>query len=41
MRGNDTFSLNNSFKDLNVDNTVTEEVDSGDKAFKSSVQEEG
>ncbi|GJW45599.1 zinc knuckle CX2CX4HX4C containing protein [Tanacetum coccineum] len=39
--GNCTFSLSNSFEDLNVDNMVTEEVDSGDKAFMSSVQEEG
>ncbi|GJU92444.1 hypothetical protein Tco_1304867 [Tanacetum coccineum] len=39
--GNGTFSLINSFEALNVDNTVTEEVDSGDKAFMSGVQEEG
>ncbi|GJR07168.1 hypothetical protein Tco_0530152, partial [Tanacetum coccineum] len=38
---NGTFSLSNSFEALNVDNTVTEEVDSRNKAFKSGVQEEG
>ncbi|GKB53732.1 hypothetical protein Tco_0904485 [Tanacetum coccineum] len=39
--GNDIFSLSNSFEALNVDNPVTEEVDSGYKAFTSGVQEEG
>nr|GFC44166.1 hypothetical protein [Tanacetum cinerariifolium] len=39
--GNDTFSLSNSFEALNVDNSVTEKVDSGYKASTSSVQEEG
>ncbi|GKA30433.1 hypothetical protein Tco_0716738 [Tanacetum coccineum] len=38
---NGTFSLSNSFKALNVDNTVTEEVDSGDKTSMFGVQEEG
>ncbi|GJY64429.1 hypothetical protein Tco_0465889 [Tanacetum coccineum] len=38
---NGTFSLSNSFEVLNVDNPSTEEVDSGNKATMSSVQEEG
>ncbi|GKC36566.1 hypothetical protein Tco_1048950 [Tanacetum coccineum] len=39
--GNGTFSLSDSFKALNVDNTVTEEVKSGDRTSMSSVLEEG
>ncbi|GJZ18988.1 hypothetical protein Tco_0555578, partial [Tanacetum coccineum] len=38
--GNGTFSLSNSFEALNGDNLVTKEVDSGNKDFRSSVQEE-
>ncbi|GJX74007.1 hypothetical protein Tco_0312602 [Tanacetum coccineum] len=34
---NGTFSLGNSFKALNIDNPVIEEVDSGNKASTSSV----
>nr|GEW80602.1 hypothetical protein [Tanacetum cinerariifolium] len=33
--------LNNSFKALNVENSVSEEVERGNKASTSSVQEEG
>nr|GEU37628.1 hypothetical protein [Tanacetum cinerariifolium] len=39
--GNDTFSLSNSFKALNVGNSVSEEVETGNKASTSGVQEEG
>nr|GEZ45106.1 zinc knuckle CX2CX4HX4C [Tanacetum cinerariifolium] len=39
--GNGTHSFCNSFKDLNVDNTVTKEVDSENKDFMYGVQEEG
>nr|GEX54431.1 hypothetical protein [Tanacetum cinerariifolium] len=39
--GNGKFSFINSFEALNVDNMVTKEFDSGDKAFMSGVQEEG
>nr|GFC01622.1 hypothetical protein [Tanacetum cinerariifolium] len=39
--GNGTLFLSNSFEALNVDNTVTKEVHSGDKTFLSGVQEEG
>ncbi|GJW51544.1 hypothetical protein Tco_0092895 [Tanacetum coccineum] len=38
---NGTFSLSNSFEVLNVDNSVAEDVDSGDRIVRSSVQEEG
>ncbi|GJW46981.1 hypothetical protein Tco_0078627 [Tanacetum coccineum] len=39
--GNGTFSLNNSFEALNDENSVSEEVETGNKAFTSGVQEEG
>ncbi|GKD64326.1 hypothetical protein Tco_1306434 [Tanacetum coccineum] len=39
--GNGTFSLSNSFEDLNVENSVSEEVEMGNKASTSSVQEKG
>nr|GEU60207.1 hypothetical protein [Tanacetum cinerariifolium] len=39
--GNRTFSVSNSFDVLNVDNPGTEQVDSGNKASMSGVQEEG
>ncbi|GKG46990.1 hypothetical protein Tco_0504187, partial [Tanacetum coccineum] len=35
------FSLSNSFEALNVENPVIEEVETGNKASTSSVQEEG
>ncbi|GKC87385.1 hypothetical protein Tco_1148034 [Tanacetum coccineum] len=38
--GNDIFSLSNSFEALNVDDPVTMEVESGNKASTSGVQEE-
>nr|GEV41022.1 zinc knuckle CX2CX4HX4C [Tanacetum cinerariifolium] len=38
--GNGTFSLSNSFEVLNVDSSVSEDVDSGDKTFMSGMQEE-
>ncbi|GJV01833.1 hypothetical protein Tco_1335402 [Tanacetum coccineum] len=38
--GNDIFSLSNSFEALNVDDQVTMEVESGNKASTSGVQEE-
>ncbi|GJR67350.1 zinc knuckle CX2CX4HX4C containing protein [Tanacetum coccineum] len=38
--GNGTFSPSNSFEALNGDNPVTEEIDSGNKAFMS-VDDEG
>ncbi|GKC56168.1 hypothetical protein Tco_1083766 [Tanacetum coccineum] len=38
---NGTFSLSNSFVALNVENSVSEEVKTGNKASTSSVQEEG
>ncbi|GKF84028.1 hypothetical protein Tco_0248926, partial [Tanacetum coccineum] len=37
---NGTFSLSNSFEALNVDDLVTEEVESGNKVSTSGVQEE-
>ncbi|GJY06895.1 hypothetical protein Tco_0373949 [Tanacetum coccineum] len=39
--GNGTFSLSNSFEALNVGNSVSEEVETGNKASTSGVQEEG
>ncbi|GJY16320.1 hypothetical protein Tco_0386742 [Tanacetum coccineum] len=39
--GNGTFSLSNSFEALNIDNTVTNEVNSGGNTSKSGVHEEG
>ncbi|GJY29099.1 hypothetical protein Tco_0404866 [Tanacetum coccineum] len=39
--GNGTFSLINSFEALNVENSVSEEVETGNKASTSSVQKEG
>nr|GEV90504.1 hypothetical protein [Tanacetum cinerariifolium] len=39
--GNRTFSVSNSFEVLNVDNLGIEQVDSGNKASMSGVQEEG
>nr|GEZ53430.1 hypothetical protein [Tanacetum cinerariifolium] len=39
--GNGTFSLSTSFEVLNIDNSVVEDVDSGDRIVMSSVQEEG
>ncbi|GJW87988.1 RNA-directed DNA polymerase, eukaryota [Tanacetum coccineum] len=39
--GNGIFSLSNSFEALNVDDPVTVEVESGNKASTSDVQEEG
>ncbi|GKB40364.1 RNA-directed DNA polymerase, eukaryota, partial [Tanacetum coccineum] len=37
---NGTFSLSNTFEVLNADNSVAEDVDSGDRIVMSSVQEE-
>nr|GEV72322.1 hypothetical protein [Tanacetum cinerariifolium] len=39
--GNGTFFLSNSFEALNVENPVIKEVETGNKAFTSGVQEEG
>ncbi|GJT93963.1 hypothetical protein Tco_1082808 [Tanacetum coccineum] len=39
--GNGTFSVSKSFEALNVENSVSEEVETGNKASTSSVQEEG
>ncbi|GKB29394.1 hypothetical protein Tco_0868795 [Tanacetum coccineum] len=38
---NGTFSVSKSFEALNVENSVSEEVETGNKASTSSVQEEG
>ncbi|GJW20569.1 zinc finger, CCHC-type containing protein [Tanacetum coccineum] len=39
--GNVTFFLSNSFEALNVENSISEEVEMGNKASTSGVQEEG
>nr|GEV73809.1 hypothetical protein [Tanacetum cinerariifolium] len=39
--GNGTFSFSNSFEALNVENSVSEEIEMGNKASTSGVQEEG
>ncbi|GKF33207.1 hypothetical protein Tco_0106407 [Tanacetum coccineum] len=39
--GNRTFSLSNSFETLNIENLASEDLETGNKASTSGVQEEG